>query len=826
MKLYLLERTKCMTKDYNVFTKDKGHFLVRVPNYIQLDNIREDIRFLYGKPKDDERIPGKSKWNSGHLMDKVKFIISQIAHGLKEETRPDGSVVIESGDQRIDSQYMEDIMDDYYKLKKFLMNQKYIQCDNISISGQKCFAYKLNIEHPSFIPGQTISYTYDILGSKITKQIRKANSKFFVKQARIERTLLGDVVIMNDTYDNKIKEDEKFQPIYTLLEESLTNSGLKINDQEFQEFLEEYINLLIAKLLTPTKSGQFKRYDGMGLRFGNLAILIGELIKIKEDFNQYDRFSRSNKNLRISSSFTRLPKVIRHLVRTKDDEKLASIDLVASQPFFLSTILQNSFYSSTEWNSYNLKTIYPRIHFKLIEDNNIGKNQKERTVFEIYDEFQLKKGIQKTKANGNSIVRPMMNIGSSLSRGLQSSFQGMVSGANVAVNNQVYDLIKAQAIKDSRKERNVIRPVYQIISEGKTRSIDTSIVYLNDQFSSSISNTSPDIMSQFGKPNSLLPGVKKDFYALNQIPKQYQNDSSNLKLVPCKSEYFFVDYMANGDLEGIDKYVNFDFAAGDFFTEVAKNVPVVDEDPNINYYQLFSEEEEEDYFEEDEAFQLRRKKTKGKMYTFLFDWKPKNREHNELVSAIIVTFPGLSHLVENIQNKLTPKQFAYLLQRTEAHVMIDRVCKEFLLEHPKAPIITLHDGIFTTEEYIDRLEAFTKETVNHVTKKTPGIKKEKPVPSFNLSEDFLNKIKNSKIIRKPNKQYLDKNIQKYCQVGLEWLRDNFTEDKYLQIFQEAEEFYRNYSHPIVEGTVDENGVEVKQKKKNIFHKPYGISSLV
>ena len=74
------------------------------------------------------------------------------------------------------------------------------------------------------------------------------------------------------------------------------------------------------------------------------------------------------------------------------------------------------------------------------------------------------------------------------------------------------------------------------------------------------------------------------------------------------------------------------------------------------------------------------------MYTFLFDWKPRNREHNELVSAIIVTFPGLNHLVENIQNKLTPKQFAYLLQRTEAYVMIDRVCKEFLELHPEAPL--------------------------------------------------------------------------------------------------------------------------------------------
>jgi len=414
----------------------------------------------------------------------------------------------------------------------------------------------------------------------------------------------------------------------------------------------------------------------------------------------------------------------------------------------------------------------------------------------------------------------MMNIGKSISRGLQSNFQGMVTRANDAVNKQVYELIKTQAIKDSRKVRNEIRPIYQIISKGKTQSIGSSIVYVDDQFSSSISNTIPDVMSQFGKHNSLLPEVKKSFYALNQIPRQYQNENNSLTLVPCKSEYFFVDYMANGDLEGIDKYVNFDFSDfdnNDFFTVVAKNVPI--SDPNINYYELFSDEEEGDYFEEDEAFQLRRKKTKGKMYTFLFAWESKHREFNPLVSAINNTFPGLNHLVENIQNKLSPKQFAYLLQRTEAYVMIDRVCKEFLELYPEAPLITLHDGLFTTEEYIDRLEAFTSKIVEEVTGKKPGVKKEKPVPYFKLTDDFLNKIKKSKIMKKPNKNYLNQDIQKDFWMGLEWLRENYTEDKYLQLFIEAEEFYKNYKHPIVKK-------DEEPKKKRLFHTPYGISSLV
>lgn len=808
-----------MTRDYNVFTKGEEHFRVRIPKYIQLDDIKEGIRILYGKPKDEERIPGKNKWNSDHLMDKVKFVISLIAHGLKEETKPDGSVVLDSREQRIDSQYMEVVMDDYYEIKKFLMDQGYILCDNTFIAGQKCLGYKLNLNHPSFNPGQTISYNLENLGTKITKQIRQANSKIFVNQERIERAILGDIANKNNTYDKNI-EDKKVLPIHTQLEDSLINCGLYINDQEFQGFLEEYVSLLMPKLLITTKSGQFKRYDSRGLRFRNLAIIIGELINIKEDFNQFHRFSRSNKNLRISSSFTRLPKVLRHLVRTKNGEKLASIDLVASQPYLLSTILHNSFFSSSVWNSYNLRTINPILYHKIIEDKNISKDQTDRNVFEIYDGFQLKEGIQKTKENGDPIGRPVINIGNSISRGLQSSFQGMVNRANDAVNKQVYEFIKTQAIKDSRKERNVIRPIYQIISEGKTRSLDSSMVYLDDQFSSSLSNTIPDVMSQFGKPNSLLPEVKKSFYALNQIPKQYQNENHSLTLVPCKSEYFFVDYMANGDLEGIDKYVNFDFAGGDFFTEIAKNVPAANDDQNINYNQLFSEEEEGDYFEEDEAFQLRRKKNKGKMYTFLFAWEAKHREFNPLVSAINDTFPGLNHLVESIQNKLSPKQFAYLLQRTEAYVMIDRVSKEFLELYPEAPLITLHDGLFTTEEYIDRLEAFTKETVKHVTGKKPGIKKENPVPSFKITDDFLNKIKKSKILKEPNKNYLNQDIQKDFWKGLEWLRDNYTDDKYLQIFKEAEEFYKNYSHPIVEKD-DDNA-----KKKNVFYTPYGIRSLV
>jgi hypothetical protein len=154
--------------------------------------------------------------------------------------------------------------------------------------------------------------------------------------------------------------------------------------------------------------------------------------------------------------------------------------------------------------------------------------------------------------------------------------------------------------------------------------------------------------------------------------------------------------------------------------------------------------------------------------------------------------------------------------------MIDRVCKEFVELCPEAPLITLHDGLFTTEEYIDILEDLTRIIVKKVTGKAPGIKKEKPVPSFKLTDDFLNKIKKSKIMKKPNKQYLDKNIQKDFWKGLEWLRGNYTEDNYLQIFQEAEEFYKNYTHPIVEKDEDDD----KSKNKNIFYPAYGISSLV
>ena len=77
----------------------------------------------------------------------------------------------------------------------------------------------------------------------------------------------------------------------------------------------------------------------------------------------------SQSNLRFTSKLTSLKRELRKFLRF-EGKKLVEVDIKSSQPFILSTILNEKFTTSVE-NGYNLYTIYP----------------------ELYDEFQKVKSI-------------------------------------------------------------------------------------------------------------------------------------------------------------------------------------------------------------------------------------------------------------------------------------------------------------------------------------------------------------------------------------------------------------------------------------------------
>lgn len=69
-------------------------------------------------------------------------------------------------------------------------------------------------------------------------------------------------------------------------------------------------------------------------------------------------------------------------------------------------------------------------------------------------------------------------------------------------------------------------------------------------------------------------------------------------------------------------------------------------------------------------------------------------------------------------------KLATTLQRIESHLLLDVVCSKVAKEIPNIPLVTVHDSIATTEEYIETVEATIKEVLTEVIGFPPKLKRE------------------------------------------------------------------------------------------------------
>lgn len=810
-----------MDRSYNFFREDAKSYVVRVPTHILIDEVAESAlaKFDESVSRRQSNYDPKGRGNYKKkcvdvdlIKDNIKFFLSHLSFGIREDVDSNGQASFLSYFINSNSQFFHDVSKLFFKIKDELILRQYILSDGEYAANYKSFGYKINLEHPSIRNGKNIEFTTETLGETFSLSFHKAKRKQSRKYLDKERSTIG----ISGEAAIKLIDEKNHSSIDEILEDNFIDSGLHIDENYLKGFVQEIVKRLIPKLITTTNEDQFKFYKHRGLRFSNLAILIGDLLNSSEHFNNKHSFSRSSKNFRISSKFTRLPKELRPLVRTKNGDKLSSIDLVASQPFILSTILDNRFYSSFEDNSYNLRTIMPKMQESLLQKNKIARDQTERYVYEIYDESLTTNGIPRLN-NTADRDRPMVNIRNPIARKIQSNFPDMDSEI-IYSEIHVTEVFIQQIYRLTHQTQGLLESFQRSMLKGKERSLDNSVLFIDNHVSKSISGNISDYPNLFGKCNSALPVLTRSIEPLADIPGNFHATHSSLILVPQKTNYFFVEYMAPEDQAGIDKYVKFDFNGKDFFKELAKNAIT---NKNKKFIANFADEsppsmEDEDIEENTEDQELiaaARKKIKNKGYTFLFDWIEDDRKINILVNVIEKEFPGLNHLVEDILNKLTPSKFGYLLQRAEAYAMIDTVCKDFLQLYPEAPLITLHDGLFTTEKYVEELKSITEESIKKLTGKTPGVKLENSVKSIDITESYLNSINKSKIKKKANSKYKDKNIQKDFEVGLKWLRDNDLEDKYEQLYKEAEHFY-------IDCKVVKKNPRVKKNRKKVEYSPW------
>jgi hypothetical protein len=80
------------------------------------------------------------------------------------------------------------------------------------------------------------------------------------------------------------------------------------------------------------------------------------------------------------------------------------------------------------------------------------------------------------------------------------------------------------------------------------------------------------------------------------------------------------------------------------------------------------------------------------------------------------------------------KKAAHLFLQTESFFMLDVVARTLNKKHSKVPFFTLHDCIVTTEENLEFLESFMKETFTVTIGFAPNFKSKKFSPQQDLQD--------------------------------------------------------------------------------------------
>jgi hypothetical protein len=117
-----------------------------------------------------------------------------------------------------------------------------------------------------------------------------------------------------------------------------------------------------------------------------------------------------------------------------------------------------------------------------------------------------------------------------------------------------------------------------------------------------------------------------------------------------------------------------------------------------------------------------REKLKGTMMYVLFDENKGHRNNNLQIQKFQTVYPGVEKWLNQIHSLIGKKRFSYLLQRAESYLLLNVICREFNEQHPTAPLITIHDGLFTTKDYVRNLNGFVLRRLREITGIIAGCK--------------------------------------------------------------------------------------------------------
>ena len=231
-------------------------------------------------------------------------------------------------------------------------------------------------------------------------------------------------------------------------------------------------------------------------------------------------------------------------------------------------------------------------------------------------------------------------------------------------------------------------------------------------------------------------------YSSNNIIQYYTSHTgttnTNSTTITNYSSFMWCNFFTTSDIESINRYTQSPFNS-DFYTHVLDRYYVY---TNTTY----NERQKDD-----------RDKLKSTMMYVLFDDNQNHRNNNNQIQIFQTVYPGVEKWINQIHNMIGKQRFSYLLQRAESYLLLAVICKEFNEQFPTAPLITIHDGVFTTEKYILELNTFVLRRLHELTGVLAGCKiKSSQIDSNPQIQDVINEWSKIEPINSEVKYY--KNI--------------------------------------------------------------------
>jgi hypothetical protein len=145
------------------------------------------------------------------------------------------------------------------------------------------------------------------------------------------------------------------------------------------------------------------------------------------------------------------------------------------------------------------------------------------------------------------------------------------------------------------------------------------------------------------------------------------------------------------------------------------------------------------------------------------------------------TFPLITEVLNTLKN-VQKNSVALILQRTESELFIDVITKQIAEINPEIPLFTIHDAIYTTDEYKDIVYQVMTEILTNEIGIVPVIKIKSE--ETDLTEDLLNSIVEDYMIDIKSKVRKKEYTSDISNVSLEGLTKFIKEYKFTKSLEE------------------------------------------